>query len=394
MIKKTLASALAAMMGLSMASGSAQAFSDSELVIWVGGDKAHKGVQAVGKQFEKDTGIKVTVAIPENLTDRFQQSASVGEGPDIVMWAHDRYGEWAQSGLLAEINPSESFRNSINDLGWQATSSNGKIYGYPIAMEAISLIYNKKLIKKAPATFEEMFELDKGFKKEGVATILWDQGNPYFSAPMIFSNGGYSFKETPTGYDIKDVGVNNPGAKQGADLFLKLIEKDVLPRGTDYAVTESKFNKGQAAMMISGPWAWSNLDRSGINYGVAPLPTINGSPARAFVGVWGAAINRASPNKELTTEFLEHYLLTEKGLETMNKDVSLGAVANKAYLKKLSADERIASTYQNATNGLLMPNVPQMGKFWASMESALKNIAFGREKVDVALDNAAQQIVN
>ena len=390
MIKKTLVAA----MTLAMAATNAQAFSEDEITIWVGGDKAHKGIAEVGAQFEKDTGIKVKVEIPENVTDRFQQAASTGQGPDIIFWAHDRYGEWAQSGLLSEVKPSESFKAGVEDKGWQAMSYNGKVYGYPIAMEAIGLIYNKDIIKEAPKSFEEMFELDKQLAKKNIDTIMWDQVQPYFTMPMLASNGGYVFKETKMGYDVKDVGVNSAGAKKGAHMLSKLIEADVLPRGVDYGVMDSSFNKGETAMMITGPWAWSNLDKSGINYGVAPIPTIDGSPSRAFVGVWGAAVNNATPNQELVQEFIENYLLTQSGLETMNNDVALGATANKEFMKKVGANPNIKATYQNAMNGLLMPNVPEMGKFWSSMQSALSNIANGREEVDPALDNAAKSILN
>ncbi|UYM17319.1 maltose/maltodextrin ABC transporter substrate-binding protein MalE [Endozoicomonas euniceicola] len=392
MLKKSLAAAIA----LTVAASTAHAFSKDELTIWVGGDKAHQGISKVGELFEEDMGIKVRVEIPENITDRFQQAAATGQGPDILLWAHDRYGEWAQSGLLAEVKPSKSFYDGIVDLGWQATTINGKIYGYPVAMEAIGLIYNKDIIKEAPKTYEEMFTLHDELKKKDkeMATIMWDQVQPYFSMPMLASNGGYVFKETQSGYDVKTVGVNNKGAKKGAQMFAKMIEKDVLPRGVDYGVMDSTFNNGKAAMMVTGPWAWSNLDKSDINYGVAPLPTIDGSPARAFVGVWGATINNATPNKDLAQEFLENYLLSKDGLKTMNNDVPLGAVANKAFMEELKSDPRIAATYEGAMNGLLMPNVPEMGKFWSSMEAALNNIANGREEVNAALDNAAKRIAN
>jgi len=57
-----------------------------------------------------------------------------------------------------------------------------------------------------------------------------------------------------------------------------LIDKGVMPKGADYSVAEAAFNKGDSAMMISGPWAWSNIEKSGIDFGVAPIP---GSRRRA-----------------------------------------------------------------------------------------------------------------
>ena len=74
-------------------------------------------------------------------------------------------------------------------------------------------------------------------------------------------------------------------------------------------------------------------------------------------------INSASPNKDLAVEFIENYLLTDDGLDQVNKDKPLGAVALKSYQDKLAKDPRIAATMENAKNGEIMPNIPQMTHF-------------------------------
>ena len=89
------------------------AFEDDRLTIWMGDNKGQQGIQLLAEQFLEETGIEVEVVFPDNLTDRFQQAAGSGQGPDIVIWAHDRIGEWAQSGLLKQIAPSDSFRESF-----------------------------------------------------------------------------------------------------------------------------------------------------------------------------------------------------------------------------------------------------------------------------------------
>ena len=33
----------------------------------------------------------------------------------------------------------------------------------------------------------------------------------------------------------------------------------VMPKGSGYAEMEAAFNKGEVAMMITGPWAWDNI---------------------------------------------------------------------------------------------------------------------------------------
>ncbi len=50
-------------------------------------------------------------------------------------------------------------------------------------------------------------------------------------------------------------------------------------------------------MTINGPWAWSNIDKSKVNYGVTLLPTLKANHLKPFVGVLSAGINAASPNR-------------------------------------------------------------------------------------------------
>ena len=104
------------------------------------------------------------------------------------------------------------------------------------------------------------------------------------------------------------------------------------------------------------------------------------------------AINQASPNKDLAKEFLLNYLLTDEGLEEMNKDKPLGAAALKSYEAKLEKDERIATTMANAKIGDPMPSVPEMNRFWSSLQTALKNATTGRQTIEEALKTAEDRI--
>lgn len=368
------------------------AIEEGKLVVWINGDKGYKGLAKVGEKFTADTGIPVEVAHPDAATDKFQQAAATGNGPDIFIWAHDRLGEWAQSGLIAAVEPSAKIKEETAEFAWSAVSYKGKLWGYPIAVEAPALIYNKALVKTPPSTFEDVFALNKELAKNGKRAILWDYTNTYFTWPMLAANGAYAFRDTENGYDVSQTGVNTPGAKQGAEVLKRLIDEGVMPRGADYSAAEAAFNKGETAMFISGPWAWSNIRKSGIDFGVAPIPSVGGAPSRPFSGVMAATLNAASPNHALAVEFLENYLLQVEGLKTVNADVPLGAVVNKAYMAELANDPLIKATFDSAQQGQPMPNVPEMGVFWSSMEPALGNITAGRQSVDDALNDAAKRI--
>ena len=369
------------------------AIEEGKLVIWINGDKGYKGLAEVGEKFTADTGIEVEVAHPDSATDKFQQAAATGNGPDIFIWAHDRFGEWAQSGLISPINPSAKSKEAIEAFAWDAVTYQGKLWGYPMAVEAIGLIYNKALVPTPPKTFDEVLALNAELAKSGKRAILWDYNNTYFTWPLLAANGGFAFADVDGGYDVSQTGVSNAGAKQGAAVLKELIDAGVMPKGADYSVAEAAFNKGESAMFISGPWAWSNIHKSGIEFAVAPIPAVGEAVSRPFTGVMAATLNAASPNQALAVEFLENYLLQVEGLKTVNADVPLGAVPNKAYMAELAKDPLIKATFDNAAMGRPMPNVPEMGAFWSAMAPALTNITSGRQTVDAALDDAAKRIV-
>jgi maltose/maltodextrin transport system substrate-binding protein len=384
--------------GLFLLCSAVQAFAwtDGELLVWIGGDKGYRGLAEVGKKFEKDLGVPVKVETPDGLTDKFQASAQAGKGPDIVFWAHDRLGEWADSGLLKPLEIKDDFKAGFIPMSWEAVTHNKQIWGYPVALEAISLIYNKKFVTTPPpAQLSEVpvFAKELQAKHPNVIAIMWDYNTPYFSWPFLASGGGYPFKKTEGGYDVNDIGVNNDGAVKGLQAIVGLINAGVMPKGASYSVMDQKMNGGDLAMMVSGPWAWSNLQKSGIDFDVAPLPGVDGSPGRPFVGVLAALINRSTPNSDLAIQFIEKYVVTADGLKTIDADVPIGVPALKTLSDEMAAkNPLIKTTYENAKNGDVMPNIPQMGKFWSSMATAFQIATNGQASPRAALDDAKKNM--
>jgi maltose/maltodextrin transport system substrate-binding protein len=364
------------------------------LSVWINGDKGYNGLQKVGDRFEKATGIKVVVEHPESATDKFQAAAGAGRGPDVFCWAHDRVGEWAKSGLLIPIQPSKRIRDSIEDSAWRAFTYRGKVWGYPLSIEAVGLIYNKKLVQNPPKTWDEVVELDKQLMAQGKKAILWDYNKSFFTWPMIAGEGGYVFKQDAAGnYDVKDVGVNTPGAVRAVETFAALIKNGQMPRGARYSQMESEFAAGKVAMMISGPWSWDNAKKVGIDYGVAAIPGVSQGLGRPFVGVVGCMISAASKQRDLAREFMEQHVLPLPGLKTIDADVPLGTPANKAFFAELSANPAIAATMANAKLGSPMPNIPELGRFWPAVDAALEAISDGRQAPKAAMDAAAARML-
>ena len=367
-----------------------QALEEGKLLVWVGVNRDDAAIRQIAQKFTDDLGVDVTVEVVDpDLAQKFQTAAATGDGPDIVLWAHDRFGEWAQAGIISPVNPGEAVKNSILPSAWDSVSFGGQTWGYPVFVEAIALIYNKDLVATPPASFEEIKDLSVA---DGKTRIMWDYTNAYFTMPLLMANGGYAFQKDASGnYNGKDTGVNNEGALKGGQVLKDLIDSGTMPKGVDGGITDASFAKGDVAVIINGPWSWANYEQTGVNFGVAPLPTVAGQPARPFIGVGALAINAASPNQDLAKELIENYLVTDEGVATWNANDMLGATANIAAGGNASAN--VQATLKNAEVGIPMPSNPEMGAFWAALPAALTNIVNGTQDVKAALDDAAKRIL-
>ena len=372
------------------------AWTDGELLIWISDNKGYRALNELGKRFAEEVGVSVKVETQGEITNKFQAAAQSGKGPDIVLWANDRIGEWADAGLLRPLKISEDFKAGFVPMAWEAVTHKKRVWGYPLALECVSLICNKKLVtEKPPTQLSEFpaFAEELKAKKPTLIAIMWDYKSPYFSFPFLASAGGYSFKRTEDGYDVRKVGVDNAGAIEGLKAILDLLNTGVLPKGSTQSVMEQKMISGELATMVNGPWAWADLRKSGIDFELAPVPGVGGNPGKPFVGVLTALINRSSPNADLAKLFLEKYVCSAEGLKSIDADAPLGVPALKALADQMSAkDPLVRGTYENVLNGVVMPNIPQMGRFWSSMKAALEIATSGRASPEAALRDARRNM--
>jgi maltose/maltodextrin transport system substrate-binding protein len=371
------------------------AWTDGELLIWMDNERG-QALQPIVNKFEADLGVKVTVETPENITDNFPIAAQAGEGPDLVIWAHDKVGEWAASGLIMPVTVTRKFAAKFFPKSWQAVTYNQVIWGYPIALEAVTLIYNKALLDgPPPVQLSQLASIDRAMKQNhpGVTTILWDPQSAYYTWSILASGGGFVFGKKGTDYDLKSVGVATPGAVNALSEIIGLIRIGILPKVCSYSETEDLMGQGKLAMMISGPWAWSNLIQKGIDFSLAQIPGVGGNVGRPFVGVSMAYLNRSSPNQDLIKEFLEHYMLTDEGLATMNNTKPIGIPALISLYDKIAAnDPRLRQLKASVDIGHVMPNIPRMGRFFSSLDAALQLAVDGSLSASEALRQAEVNI--
>jgi maltose/maltodextrin transport system substrate-binding protein len=374
----------------------AAAWVDGELSIWMDADRV-PAMQEAGRKFEHDYGIKVNVDATENIPNNFPLAAQSDKGPDIVIFAHDKVGEWADGGLIAPVPVAASYRSRFDSQAWEAVQHRGEYWGYPLCFEVVGLIYNKKLVQAPPAQLSNLIEINTRLKADhpNVKTILWDYDSPYYSWGIFASAGAYVYAKTQDGYDTKDIGIASPGAIEALNQLIGLIRGGVLPKAASVAgMPKEMMAEGKLAMMISGPWDWPDLMKSGIDFGVTPVPGVNGAPGKAFVGVSVAYINRSSPNLDIARQFLENYAITDEQLTAANRLKPIGIPALTSLYETMSKNEELLREMKLcADDGEVMPNILQMGRFWGAMGSALQIATNGQATAQSALTEARENML-
>ena len=149
----TLLLVIALTVGALPALSSAQAPS---LLLWV--DETRSAViEELGASFSEEYGVDLVVQQMGfgDIRDQLRIAGPAGEGPDIIIGAHDWLGELVTNGMLAPVELGEKAAEfnpgAIATMTWYEDS---QLYGVPYAIENVGFFYNTDLVPTAPATFD------------------------------------------------------------------------------------------------------------------------------------------------------------------------------------------------------------------------------------------------
>ncbi|MEO5854246.1 MAG: extracellular solute-binding protein, partial [Nocardioides sp.] len=207
---------------------------DADLVIWTDAIKL-EAVQAVADTFAETNGISVAVqAVSSDLQTNFVTANAAGNGPDVVVGAHDWIGNLVQNGAIEPLQLSPEDLSDYSEKAVQATTYDGKLYGVPYGIEALALYRNTDVAPDEPKTLDDAIDSGlaavKAGKVESALNLpVGDTGDPYHTEPILTSMGGYIFAyDDATGYDPTDVGIGKEGSIAAAKKISELGQQKVL----------------------------------------------------------------------------------------------------------------------------------------------------------------------
>jgi maltose-binding protein MalE len=368
------------------------------LTIWADNVRAPI-LQQVAQDYTTTTGVPVQVYDISfgDIRDRLVEQGPAGEGPDIIIGAHDWLGQLVQDGVVAELDPTLSGKaSSFSQVALDAFTYGGKLYGMPYLSAAIALYYNKDLVPTPPTTWDELKATAKQLQDAGTVTqgLCLQRGDPYHSYPILTGFGGYIFGKNADGsYNPSDVGLDSAGGLAYADELDSLVSSGLLKDNVDYGACNTLMTTGKAAFWMTGPWALNDFnkahDATGLNFGVAPIPMMKETP-RPFVGVQGFMVSKFAANDLQAKTFLTEYVATDDTMQQLWTADPRLPVWNQ--LAALMIDPNIIAFTQSASNGDPMPAILEMSNVWGAWRDAINLVFAQSQDAEQAFKDAAVKI--
>ena len=366
-------------------SGGASSASGNNLIIWADQKKADS-LTEFAKKWGEQQGITVTVqTVANELQSNFITANQAGNGPDVVLGAHDWIGNLVQNGSILPIALSAEARANYTDIALRAVTYEGQTYAAPYAVECVSLFVNKDLTQvTAPATIEELVAAGRAAGTDVVLSLpVGEKGDAYNMEPIYTAGGGYLFGKDANGdYLAGDLGVGGEGSIAAAKKIGALGADGVLRNSITGDNAISLFTGGKAPYLVSGPWALGDIKKAGINYTIAKIPgfgDIEGSTATPFAGV----------NCFYVASKGEHRAFAETLVADVARDSSFAEAmfplnelppAQKDLVDKLkSSNPDMVTISEFAAAADPMPAIPAMSAVWQPLGLAQANIVKGAD---------------
>jgi maltose/maltodextrin transport system substrate-binding protein/arabinogalactan oligomer/maltooligosaccharide transport system substrate-binding protein len=357
------------------------------LRIWADEQRAPV-LSELGALFLAEYNVEVVVENISGIRDQFLVAAPAGEGPDIIVLAHDQLPALTESGLIAELDLGAK-ADEFDPESLKAFSYEGKLFGMPYARENLGFFYNADLVEEVPTTWQGVYDLSKTLIEAGeVQYGIVLAGTSYDAYPWMTSQGGYVFGLDENGdYNPSDVGVGSEGMIKFGEMALQWKNDGILSENLDGTTAKSMFLNGDVAFFMNGPWEIKNLKDSGLNFGIAKFPD-GGYP---FLGVQGFAVNSMSENVLLAQSFLTEFVATEEAMLALYEADPRGS----AYLPAAAKidDPYLQGIAIAGENAVPMPAIPAMSKVWGDWGNALTFIFDGSKTPAEAYTFAQEAIV-
>ena len=335
-------------------------------------------VETISQDFTAKTGVKVDVVqkSESDMDQEFTTQVPTGNGPDLIVMAHDKLGALVSNGVVAPVDLGEA-KSQFADVAVKGVTYNGQTYGVPYAIESVALVRNNALTKDEPKTYDDMIASGKTAGKQYPFVIqMGTEGDPYHFYGFQTSFGAPVFNTNADGEYTSELAMGGSGGTDFANWLKAQGDAGIIAPSITADIAKQAFLDGQAPYTVTGPWNVAAFREAGMDVSVLPIPSAGSQAAQPFVGVQMFYQSAKSANPVAAKQFF-NYLATPEAQTEMQK---LGGRASAMpSVAQASDDQDIKDFSKVAESGALAPAIPAMGSVWNFWGQTEANIVSGAE---------------
>ena len=339
----------------------------TEIVVWADesrGPNLTKVIAAKGDWVPGYTIKVVTFSSFDALKEAFDK-ATDASGPDVVVAANDWVPSGAKSGKLAPLVLTAAVKARFNPTQFLDLTYKGKLYGVPVDINNVAMIYNTKLVSSAPTSFGEMVNYYKANKaSKGLkAGLCIAGGGMSWGAHSVFSALGAD------AYQFNSRGGVVYGRSFSAVTFGKNVRTYLLDGkksngffpATDTGCKDN-FLAGTVPFAVIGNWEWKDYVAKGFTMNLMPVPGVAaGTYGHMFGSVSGALLTTFATKHGVEAgakSLLTNFFASTEG-QVRYQTLELRPPAEKG----AQADASVSAGQRGFGSAASLAGIPQIGAF-------------------------------
>ena len=363
------------------------------LKLWVDNEDFGKEIVKNFTAKYPNAKIETEVISTGDAVSKMSLEGEAGNGADVFLINSDAMGSAMNASVLGMMGRySDVIRDKMLESTVNTVEVDGELYGIPYLTESIAMIYNKTLLEQAykdglvdspePAKdFNDIVEFAKKYNDEANNkwAIRWQANDSYVNQFFLTSFGYELFGKD--GNDANAINFDTDAVLQGLKYFKSLRPIwNVNSADATWDSTVVEFQKGTTPYLISGPWAMQTVEEGadgvvttddvetvvgdGYEYGVVPLPMVDGKQPYTFSGVQVACVSSYT-KYPAAARALAMEIISNETLEFAYKDLGkVPAVKDVSQIEGLADDANIQAFLKQAEFSNAMPSIPEVSYFW------------------------------
>jgi putative chitobiose transport system substrate-binding protein len=368
--------------------------------------------EIITKYEAENPGIKIKwVDIPyDAVIQKLLSSIIAGNPPDVVNLSSDFLSKFASINALVDLNtlyPEDTFKIFLPNAVENCTID-GEIVALPWYLNTYVLIYNKKLLKEAsftendlPKNFDELIEFIKEYKRRtGKFAFFWNIGRDSYLPIMLESEGIQMIDER-----MKMALFNSERCVELISRWVELYKDGFLPRESIIAPGSKiiePFLSGDVAMVFTGPVFIKRIkDNSPEIYkhtGVSSV--ITGKNKTHELAAMSLSVLASSKHKKESADFIFYLTNAENQLRFSKLTITFPSVVEALKDSFFTFDDGSLESKARIIAARDLPEARRLRKYLQHpkfdelrdiFDEAIQNACLGKKSVKQALDDAANE---